>query len=141
MADYPPPAAPAAPAGQPPITAALIVYALFALAAISGVVSSGLVTFAPLVVIAGIVGVIIAYVKRGEARGTWVASHFDWLIATFWWSLLWDVIALVIGILTFWILGLGILLGILILAATSIWVIYRVVRGYLAFKDSQPLPV
>ncbi|MEI2609474.1 MAG: hypothetical protein V9G20_12675 [Candidatus Promineifilaceae bacterium] len=76
-------------------------------------------TFAPLVVIAGIVGVIIAYVKRGEARGTWVASHFDWLIATFWWSLLWDLIALVIGILTFWILGLGILLGILILAATS----------------------
>ena len=51
------------------------------------------------------------------------------------------MIALVIGILTFWILGLGILLGILILAATSIWVIYRVVRGYLAFKDSQPLPV
>ena len=108
MADYPPPAA---PAGQPPITAALIVYALFALAAIGAVVSSGLVTFAPLVVIAGIVGVIIAYVKRGEARGTWVASHFDWLIATFWWSLLWDVIALVIGILTFWILGLGILRG------------------------------
>ena len=51
------------------------------------------------------------------------------------------VVALVIGILTFWILGLGILLGILILAATSIWVIYRVVRGYLAFKDSRPLPV
>ena len=132
---------PAAPAAQPPITAALIVYALFAIAAIGAVVSSGLVTFAPLVVIAGIVGVIIAYVKRGEAQGTWVASHFDWLIATFWWSLLWDVVALVIGILTFWILGLGILLGILILAATSIWVIYRVVRGYLAFKDSQPLPV
>lgn len=137
MADYPPPAA---PAGQPPITAALIVYALFALAAIGAVVSSGLVTFAPLVVIAGIVGVIIAYVKRGEARGTWVESHFTWLIGTFWWSLLWDVVAIVIGLLTWWILGLGILLAIVILAATSIWVIYRVVRGYLAFKDSEPLP-
>ena len=125
MADYLPPAAPAA---QPPITAALIVYALFAIAAIGAVVSSGLVTFAPLVVIAGIVGVIIAYVKRGEAQGTWVASHFDWLIATFWWSLLWSLIVVVVG-------------GILILAATSIWVIYRVVRGYLAFKDSKPLPV
>ena len=63
MADYP---QPAAPAGQPPITAALVVYALFAIAAIGAVVSSGLVTFAPLVVIAGIVGVIIAYVKRGD---------------------------------------------------------------------------
>ena len=59
MADYLPPATPAA---RPPITAALIVYALFAIAAISGVVSSGLVTFAPLVVIAGIVGVIVAFV-------------------------------------------------------------------------------
>ena len=137
MADY---SQPAAPAGQPPITAALVVYALFAIAAIGAVVSSGLVTFAPLVVIAGIVGVIIAYVKRGDAQGTWVASHFDWLIATFWWSLLWDLVALAVGVLLFWVLGLGILLAILILAATSIWVIYRVVRGYLAFKDSQPLP-
>ena len=124
----------------PPITAALVAYALFGVAAITGLVSSGLVHFAPLVALAGIAGVIVAYVKRGEARGTWVESHFDWLIGTFWWSLLWDIVAIVIGVLTFWILGLGILLAILILAATSIWVIYRVVRGYLAFKDSQPVP-
>lgn len=136
MADYLPPAAPAA---QPPITAALIVYALFAIAAISGVVSSGLVTFAPLVVIAGIVGVIIAYVKRGEAQGTWVASHFDWLIATFWWSLLWSLIVVVVGgILILVLVGLIIIpVG---LALVSIWVIYRVVRGYLAFNRSEPLP-
>lgn len=136
MADYLPPAAPAA---QPPITAALIVYALFAIAAISGVVSSGLVTFAPLVVIAGIVGVIVAYVKRGEAQGTWVASHFDWLIATFWWSLLWSLIVVVVGgILILVLVGLIIIpVG---LAIVSIWVIYRVVRGYLAFNRSEPLP-
>jgi uncharacterized membrane protein len=125
---------------QPPITATLVVYAMFAIAAVTGLVSSGLVHFAPLVALAGIIGVIIAYVKRGEARGTWVESHLDWLIATFWWSLLWDVVAIVIGILTFWILGLGILLAMVILAATSIWVVYRVVRGYLAFKDSEPMP-
>ena len=136
MADYLPPAAPAA---RPPITAALIVYALFAIAAISGVVSSGLVTFAPLVVIAGIVGVIVAYVKRGEAQGTWVASHFDWLIATFWWSLLWSLIVVVVGgILILVLVGLIIIpVG---LAIVSIWVIYRVVRGYLAFNRSEPLP-
>ena len=136
MADYLPPAAPAA---QPPITAALIVYALFAIAAIGAVVSSGLVTFAPLVVIAGIVGVIVAYVKRGEAQGTWVASHFDWLIATFWWSLLWSLIVVVVGgILILVLVGLIIIpVG---LAIVSIWVIYRVVRGYLAFNRSEPLP-
>lgn len=130
---------PASTTAQPPITAALIVYALFGIAAIGGVISSGLVAFAPLVAIAGIVGVIIAYVKRGEAQGTWVASHFDWLIRTFWWSLLWSIIVVAVGlVLTLVLIGLLILpLG---LAAVSIWGIYRVVRGYLAFKDSQPVP-
>jgi uncharacterized membrane protein len=135
MADYPPPAT---AAGQPPITATLVCYALFAFAAIGGVISSGLVHFAPLVALAGIVGVIVAYVKRGEARGTWVASHLDWLIGTFWWSLLWSVVAVVVWVVLALVL-IGFVLGPLILAVTSIWVIYRVVRGYLAFKDSKPV--
>jgi uncharacterized membrane protein len=135
MADYPPPAG---TAEQPLITATLIVYALFGFAAISGVVSSGLVVFAPLVAIAGIVGVIVAYVKRDEARGTWVESHIDWLIATFWWSLLWSVIVGVVGVLLMLVL-IGFLLLPIGLAIVSIWVVYRVVRGYMAFKDSQPV--
>ena len=32
------------------------------------------------------------YVKRDDARGTWVASHFTWLIRTFWWSFLWGIV-------------------------------------------------
>ena len=125
---------------QPPITAALVAYALFAVAAVTGLISSGLVHFAPLVALAGIVGVIVCYVKRGDARGTWVESHFDWLIGTFWWSLLWSVVAVAIGTVLMLVL-IGFLLLPVALAVVSIWVIYRVVRGYLAFKDSQPLPV
>ena len=34
-----------------------------------------------------IIAVIINYVKRGEARGTWLESHFDWQIRTFWFAL------------------------------------------------------
>ncbi|MCC7114784.1 MAG: hypothetical protein IT520_10425 [Burkholderiales bacterium] len=138
MADFPPP--PVASAAQPPITAVLVAYALYAIAAIGGVISSGLVHFAPLVAIAGIVGVIVAYVKRGDARGTWVESHCTWLIRTFWWSLLWSVVAVAIGTVLMLVL-IGFLLLPVALAVVSIWVIYRVVRGYLAFKDSQPLPV
>jgi len=85
-------------------------------------VSSGLVTFAPLVVIAGIVGVIVAYVKRGEAQGTWVASHFDWLIATFWWSLLWSLIVVVVGGILILVL-VGFIIIPVGLAIVSIWVI------------------
>ena len=136
MADYPPPATTAV---QPPVTAALIVYALYGIAAIGGVISSGIVMFAPLVAIAGIVGIIIAYVKRDDARGTWLASHFDWLIRTFWWSLLWSLVVVVVGgILILVLVGLIIIpVG---LAIVSIWVIYRVVRGFLAFNKSEALP-
>ena len=135
MADYPQPATTAV---QPPVTAALIVYALYGIAAIGGVISSGIVMFAPLVAIAGIVGIIIAYVKRDDARGTWLASHFDWLIRTFWWSLLWSLVVVVVGgILILVLVGLIIIpVG---LAIVSIWVIYRVVRGFLAFNKSQPV--
>jgi uncharacterized membrane protein len=78
-------------------------------------------------------------VKRDEAKGTWVESHLNWLIATFWWSLLWSVVVGVIGgILLLVLIGFVILpVG---LAIVSIWVIYRVVRGYLAFNKSEPLP-
>ena len=119
----------------PPVNAATLVYVLFGIAVLGTLASSGLIAFAPFGGIAGIVGVIVAYVKRGEAIGTWVASHFTWLIRTFWWSLLWDLIAVV---LIFTLIGIPIALAILIL--TSIWGIYRLVRGFLSFKDSQPVP-
>ena len=137
MADFPPP--PVASAAQPPITAVLVAYALYAIAAIGGVISSGLVHFAPLVAIAGIVGVIVAYVKRGDARGTWVESHCTWLIRTFWWSLLWAILGWVILLLLLIVL-IGIPIAYAIWFCAGIWVIYRVVRGYLLFKDSKPIP-
>jgi len=120
---------------HPPVNAATLAYVLFAIAVLGTLASSGLVAFAPFFGIAGIVGVIVAYVKRGEAQGTWVASHFTWLIRTFWWSLLWDVIAILLFVTL-----IGIPVAITILAVTSIWGIYRLVRGFLSFKDSAPVP-
>ncbi len=83
---------------------------------------------------------IVCYVKRAEAQGTWVASHLTWLIRTFWFSLLWTVI----GWIVFWVLLIvfliGPLLAVCIWAVTAIWILYRVIRGYLLFKDSQPVP-
>ena len=123
-------------AGQPPVNAATAVYVLFAIAVIGALAAKGLIVFAPLVGIAGIVGVIIAYVKRDDARGTWVESHLTWLIRTFWWSFLWDVIAAILFVTL-----IGIPVALLILVATSIWGIYRLVRGALYFKDSKPIPL
>ena len=135
MAEYPSPQSAAAAGSEPPVTAALLVYLLFTLAAIAQLASSGVAAPLPLLGIVGIVAVIIAYVKRDDAAGTWVATHLRWLIRTFWWSILWSAVGLVLFITL-----LGIPFALAIWAITSIWVLYRVVRGYLLFKDSRPIP-
>jgi len=138
MADFPAPSAGAA-AGDPPVSAGLLAYALFGTAAVIALVSSGFHFVAPLMGLVGIAGLIVAYVKRGDAQGTWVASHFTWLIRTFWYSFLWGVVGALV-LLVLGIILIGIPIAILIWAVASIWVIYRVIRGYLVFKESRAIP-
>jgi uncharacterized membrane protein len=129
-----------APAPAPSlITTTLVVYALFGVAALIAILSHGFPPFAPLGGIAGIVAIIVAYVKRGEATGTWLASHYRWLIRTFWFSLLWGFIGLIL-FLALAIVIIGFLLGPAVWIVTSIWVLYRLLRGYFLFKDSKPVP-
>jgi uncharacterized membrane protein len=131
-----------APPSAPPstlITTTLIVYALFGVAAVVGLASSGFPLIAPLGGLAGIIGIILAYVKRGEASGTWLASHYRWLIRTFWFSLLWGLIGAIIFVLLALII-IGIIIGYAIWVATTIWVLYRLVRGYMLFNESKPVP-
>jgi uncharacterized membrane protein len=79
-----------------------------------------------------IVAVVINYVKREEVAGTWLESHFRWQIRTFWFGLLWGVIG---GILAL------VLVGFAILFADAVWIIYRIVKGWLNFNDGKPMPV
>lgn len=78
-----------------------------------------------------IVGVVINYVKKDDAAGTLYESHFDWQIRTFWWGLLWGVLGFIL------IFALG--LGLIVLFAAWVWAIYRVVKGWLKWNDSQPV--
>jgi len=81
--------------------------------------------------VTAIVGVIISYVKRDDARGTVYESHFDWQIRTFWWGLLWLVVG---GLL---IVAFG--LGFLVMFVAWIWAIYRVVKGWLKLSEGKPV--
>ena len=79
-----------------------------------------------------LIALIINYVKRGDMRGTWLESHVTWQIRTFWWSLLW------------WLVGVSTLLlgvGFIVLAADAVWVIYRIVKGFLNWNDNRPMPL
>jgi uncharacterized membrane protein len=140
MADYPAEVqATPGPAANVPVSAILAVYVLFGIAAVVSIAGYGMAVGAPLLTIIGIVAVIIAYVKRDDASGTWTASHVTWLIRTFWWSLLWNVVGMLV-LVTLGLILIGIPIAYGIWIATTIWVIYRLVRGYLYFKDSQPIP-
>ena len=130
--------APSAPSASL-ISTTLLIYALFGVAAVIALFSHGFPLVAPLMGIVGIVALILAYVKRAETAGTWLASHYRWLIRTFWFSLLWGVIGgLVLVTMGLILIGIPIAIGIWIV--TTIWVIYRLLRGYVLFNDSKPVP-
>jgi uncharacterized membrane protein len=138
LADFPAPqSASATSAGS--ITAGVLAYALMAIAAVVAFASHGIPFLAPFVGILGIVGLVVCYVKRGDAPGSWVDSHFTWLIRTFWWSLLWSLIGLLV-LFTLGLILIGIPIAIAIFIAVDVWVIYRLVKGYLLFKDSRAIP-
>ena len=138
MADIPVAPPPGAPS-QSLISTTLVIYGLYGLAAVIALAAHGFPPIAPLGGIAGIVAIIMAHVKRGDAAGTWLASHYRWLIRTFWFSVLWGVIGGAVFLVLFIIL-VGIVIAYAIWIATTIWVLYRLIRGYLLFKDSQPVP-
>jgi len=74
--------------------------------------------------------VIVNYVRRDDAHGTWLESHFRWQIRTFWFTLLWTVIG---GLTALFLVGW------FILGAVALWLIYRIVKGWLLLSEKRPL--
>ncbi|MFA7666659.1 MAG: DUF4870 domain-containing protein [Burkholderiaceae bacterium] len=93
---------------------ATICYALYAVSCVIGVTA--------------IAAIIINYLKRDEVAGTWVASHFEWQIKTFWYALA--------GAIVSWLLVI-VLIGFPLMLAVGVWAIYRVVKGWLALNDDK----
>ncbi|MGM9484593.1 DUF4870 family protein [Roseateles sp. NT4] len=96
----------------------LAIYILYALGPFTG--------------LSGIAALIINYIKREDTEGTIYASHFSWQIRTFWWSLVWAIV----GFLTAMVF-----VGFLILAIDGIWVMYRLIKGFLNWNDNKPMRV
>lgn len=116
------------------------IYGLHALSLAIGIVGSATIVGAFLFTIPSIIAIILNYVKRSDAKGTYLESHFSWQIRTFWYAALWATIAVVLWFLLA-IVIIGFLIGPLILFVTGLWVIYRVIRGWLALRDAQPMPL
>jgi uncharacterized membrane protein len=117
-----------------------VIYALHAIGVALGVATSAFIVTSFLFGLPSIVAVILNYVKRADVRGTFLESHFRWQIRTFWFALLWIVAAfllslplmlVVIGFVTLWVAAVAI----------GIWVLYRVIRGWMRLSSGVPMYV
>ena len=117
-------------------TLTLILYILYIL----GIFTAGILA---------VIALIINYVKRSDMDGTWLASHFTWQIKTFWWYLIWNIIAIIP--FTFLIftennpdLFAGVALTtftiwVVIAVVSWIWIVYRAIKGLLYLNDNKAI--
>jgi uncharacterized membrane protein len=116
------------------ITTLHVTYALHALGLAIGAFGAATVVGSFVFGWPSIIAVIINYVKRADARGTWLESHFTWQINTFWIALAWAVFVFLIGlVLAIVIIGFAIwAVGFFIL---GLWAIYRIAMGWSRLND------
>jgi len=113
-----------------------VMYGLHALSALSGILTSATIVGAFVFGWPSIIAVIINYVTRSNVAGTWLDSHWRWQLRTFWFAALWLLVAGLLAV-TF----IGIPAAILVIVFTGLWVLYRVIRGWLALLDKRVMPL
>jgi uncharacterized membrane protein len=114
-------------------------YGLHALAIAIGVLTSASIVGKFIFGLPSIIAVIMNYLKRSEARGTWLEPHFSWQLRTFWLAALACLGALLLfG--PFVLILIGIIPLLLSFFAIGIWATYRIARGWLALRDGRTLP-
>ncbi|ENO83935.1 DUF4870 family protein [Thauera linaloolentis] len=125
--------------GQPSenmVTVTHLVYALHAFAVFSAVVGSATIIFSFIASLPSIAAVVLNYWNQAAVRGTWLESHFRWQIRTFWFAVLWVLIA---GVMALTIIGLPFAFVVLLIA--GLWILYRIVRGWWVLIQRCPLPM
>jgi len=120
------------------ITTLHVTYALHALGLAIGAFGASTVVGAFIFGWPSIIAVIINYVKRGDARGTWLESHFDWQIRTFWYAVLWSICVFLVGALLVLVL-VGFVVWWVGLFVLGIWAIYRIALGWSRLNDRRPV--
>jgi uncharacterized membrane protein len=118
------------------VTLTHVMYALHGFSAFMGIISPALIVTSFLTGWPSIIAIILNYVKRGDVRGTYLESHFRWQVRTFWFAVLW-VIIIGLLILTF----VGIIVAIPLGLAIGIWVLYRIIRGWLTLTKREHIDV
>ena len=89
------------------------------------VLSLGVLSWLPL---------IVNYLKRDEVGGTFLYTHHRWQIRSFWWSVGWAVLG---GVLFATVILIP--LAFALWSVLSLWMLYRIVKGWLYLNDGKPM--
>jgi uncharacterized membrane protein len=111
-----------------------VMYGLHAFSALMGLLGPAFIVTAFLTW-PSIIAVIINYVKRDDVGNTFLDSHFGWQLRTFWFALMWVLIA-VLMVLTL----IGIPLAWIVALVVGIWVLYRIFRGWITLARGKSIP-
>ena len=91
----------------------------------------GMHLFGLVSIVGFVIGLIVAMIKRDDARGTPYEAHFAWQIRSFWWFALWFVLLLIptfltIGFVPFFVIA-------------QVWFAYRMIKGWLRMNEGRPI--
>jgi uncharacterized membrane protein len=81
--------------------------------------------------ITGLVGIVLAHVWAGDNNESWAASHFTYLIRTFWFGFLGFVVAGVLSV---------VVIGLLLMPLIAVWVGVRSVLSLIKAQKKEPMP-
>jgi uncharacterized membrane protein len=111
-----------------------VMYALHSLAVLIGVTTFHTIIGSFIGSLPSIVAVIMNYVRRSAVRGTYLESHFGWQLRTFWYAVLWACAAVLLFVTI-----IGIPAALVVLVGLTVWIIYRLARGWLTLRDRKAL--
>jgi len=106
-----------------------VIYLLHFFSALTGLLTPAFIVTAFLTGWPSIIAVIMSYFWRSDANDTYLESHFSWLIRTFWFTMLWLIVAWF-----FIVTIIGMIVGVPMLLAVGIWVMYRLLKGIFAMN-------
>ena len=120
------------------VTTLQVTYALHAVGLAIGALGASTIVGSFIFGWPSILAVVINYVKRHDAKGTWLESHFQWQIRTFWYAFLASIVIGVVGaVLAIVLVGFAIwVIGFFML---GIWAIYRIAAGWMRLNDRRAI--
>ena len=78
-----------------------------------------------------VIALIVNYIKRADEHDAVYVSHHNYMIATFWWTVLWLVVTSPLWLFFF-------IPGAVAYTIVGLWYLYRCIRGWLRFANGQP---